>query len=268
MFKDLYAPIPDVGRYLLRLQYDGPVQINRTTLDTLMLSHLQNVPFENIDIFDAHQPISLGIPSLFEKIVLRRRGGYCFELNGLFMALLTALGYSCYAVAARVLAGKDYLPPLAHRASVVTIDGERYFSDVGFGGLMADCSLKLDETSEQMTRQGVFRFASSGAESTLLQKTQTGDVPLISFADRPVDPVDFVTMNHYFSASPESYFKSRRMVHLLTQSGRVCLDNNLLKRAGEASVVLKTRKQIAEVLCETFGILIDEMCLQPNERIN
>jgi N-hydroxyarylamine O-acetyltransferase len=92
MFEELYAPLPDAEQYLQRIRYNGPVRDDRETLDALVRAHLTSVPFEDIDIYDLRLPIALGIPALFDKIVTRHRGGYCFELNGLFMSLLTRLG--------------------------------------------------------------------------------------------------------------------------------------------------------------------------------
>jgi N-hydroxyarylamine O-acetyltransferase len=218
---------------------------------------LTSVPFENIDIYDLRQPIALGIPALYDKIVTRRRGGYCFELNALFMSLLTELGFTCYAVAARVLNDKGYVPPLSHRATVVTIGGERYYCDVGFGGTMASCCLAFDSPGYQTTERGLFRFSPGEGQTTLILNTSKGEVPLLSVADRPVDPVDFIPLNYYTCSSPGSYFLSRRMAHLLTDGGRVSLEENELRRTGEPSVTLDTREEIAGALFEVFGISID-----------
>ncbi len=115
MFEALYLPVPEADLYLRRMRYDGPVRTERDVLDLLIRAHLQSVPFENIDIYDRRLPIPLGIPALFDKIVTRRRGGYCFELNGLFMALLSALGFSCYAVAAWRTAAWNWMPPAGRK---------------------------------------------------------------------------------------------------------------------------------------------------------
>lgn len=263
MFEELYAPVPDAELYLQRIRYSGPVRNDRETLDALVRAHLTSVPFENIDIYDLGLPIDIGIPALFDKIVARRRGGYCFELNGLFMSLLTKLGFACHAVAARVLSNRDYTPPLSHRATVVAISGERYYCDVGFGGTMAPCSLALDDPRFQATERGLFRFApGAGQTLTLILNTSKGELPLLSVADRPVDPVDFIPLNFYTSTSPGSLFRNRRMAHLLTEGGRVSLDENELRRTGEPPVTLRTREEIAGALIELFGISVDREALR------
>jgi N-hydroxyarylamine O-acetyltransferase len=263
MFESLYVPLPDVGRYLRRMRYDGPIHSGKDVLDALIRAHITSIPFENIDICDFHRPVSLGIPALFEKIVIRRRGGYCFELNALFMSLLTALGFSCQAVAARVLMNRDYFPPLSHRATVVTIGGERLFCDVGFGGPMAGSSLKLDSPCWQASWNGVYAFKQNGDEIMLSMQYDTGEKPLLSFSDRPVDPVDFVALNHYCSSSPDSVFLSSRKVHLSTDFGRISMEDNELRHTGSPPVVLKTREQTAAALAEVFGIEVDKDDLEP-----
>jgi N-hydroxyarylamine O-acetyltransferase len=258
MFEELYTPLPDAEQYLQRIRYDGPVRGDRETLDALVRAHLISVPFENIDIYDRRLPIDLGIPALFDKIVTRRRGGYCFELNGLFMSLLTELGFTCHAVAARVLGDKNYTPPLSHRATVVTIGGERYYCDVGFGGAMAPCSLAFDDPGLQATERGLFRFAPGGGQTTaLILKTSKGEVPLLSVADRPMDPVDFIPLNFYTSTFPGSLFQNHRMAHLLSEGGRVSLEGNELRRTGEPPITLASREEIAGALSKEFGITVD-----------
>lgn len=262
MFEELYVPLPDAELYLERIGFGAPVRNDRETLDALVHAHLYSVPFENIDVYDLRLPISLGIPALSDKIVTRRRGGYCFELNSLFMSLLTALGFSCHAVSARVLNDKGYIPPYSHRATVVTIGGRRHYCDVGFGGTMADCSLEFDAPGFQSTERGQFRFAPEASHMTLILKTSKGETPLLSVADRPVDPVDFVPLNFYTSTSPGSMFVNRRVVHRLTDGGRVSLEDSELRRTGQPPIALRTQEDLAGALFEAFGLSIERKDLR------
>lgn len=263
VFESLYLPIPDVDSYLHRIGFRGPATTDRAVLDHLIQAHLQSVPFENIDIYDRGVPIDLGTPALFKKIVSKRRGGYCFELNSLFMSLLTALGFKCYAVAGRILWKKDYYPPLLHRATIVELDGRRFFCDVAFGGPLAGRSLDMDSAGEQVTETGIFCFLPGKREIELHSRSSDGDIPFISFSDRAVDPVDFVPMNYYCVNSPESFFRSRRMAHLLTEYGRVSLEGNLLRRTGCPTVALENREEIVRALADLFGIHVKATDLQP-----
>jgi arylamine N-acetyltransferase len=121
MFEELYAPLPDKARFLERLGLKDVTEPDLETLNRLILAHQMNVPFENLSVYDAETDVSLDIASLFDKIVVRRRGGYCFELNALFMSLLESLGYDCYPVMVRVVwMSTAYLSPTAPESSPLT----------------------------------------------------------------------------------------------------------------------------------------------------
>ena len=133
MYEKLYEPLPDTAAYLERLGLEPPRELNREYLDGLVYAHQCRIPFENLDVYAFHRPISLGIADLFQKIVMNKRGGYCFEMNALFTALLNALGYHAWACMCRILRSKDYIPPVMHRGVLVELDGQLYFCDVGYG---------------------------------------------------------------------------------------------------------------------------------------
>ena len=111
----------DVARYLQRISYDGPTAPNAETLRRVHLAHMRSVPFENLSVRGG-EPIVLDEEKLFEKIVLRRRGGFCYELNGLFAALLENLGFRVARLAGRV--GVDGIP-FDHMALQVDLDVKR-----------------------------------------------------------------------------------------------------------------------------------------------
>ena len=123
MFEDLYAPLPQVDAYLARIGYEGPVGLTEACLDQLVLRHQLSVPFENLDIRIRKTPVSLGIPQLFDKVVTRGRGGFCYELNGLFRALLEALGFRAWCCSCKVLKGEGPGHPALHRGVVVDLGG-------------------------------------------------------------------------------------------------------------------------------------------------
>ena len=122
----------DVKAYLERIKYRGSLALNAETLRGLQAAHLLAVPFENLSIH-AKQPIVLDDDALFTKIVERGRGGFCYELNGLFAALLRALGFKVEMLSAGVAnAEGGFGPDFDHMALMVTLD-ERWLADVGFG---------------------------------------------------------------------------------------------------------------------------------------
>src|SRR6267378_8550366 len=133
----------DIKAYLERLDYTGPLAANAETLRLLQLAHLRKVPFENLSIHSG-EPIVLNDAALFEKIVSRRRGGFCYELNGLFAALLRTLGFDVAMLSAQVAnAAGVFGPDFDHMALMVTL-AERWLVDVGFGDSFLE-PLKLDE---------------------------------------------------------------------------------------------------------------------------
>ncbi|MBO0885245.1 MAG: arylamine N-acetyltransferase, partial [Mycobacterium sp.] len=142
--------------YLNRIGAAPVDQPDLQTLRRLQYQHLLTVPFENLSIH-LGEPIHLDEDALFEKVVGRRRGGFCYELNGAFAMLLTALGYRVSYLAARVFSGKVPGPPLDHLALRVDLD-RPYLVDVGFGAL-SNHPLLLDSRNEQHDRAGRFRLA-------------------------------------------------------------------------------------------------------------
>ena len=123
----------DRHAYLARIGYEGAVLRPCETLCALHRAHALTVPFENLDIH-LGRSISLDPSDLFRKIVLSRRGGYCFELNGLFALLLENLGFSVTRLAARVLYGAEGVRPRSHQLLLVQLGAGSWIADVGFGG--------------------------------------------------------------------------------------------------------------------------------------
>lgn len=119
--------------YLKRLGISLPDQLSSGFLDKLIQTHLYKIPFENLDLIKDHKVITTDLETVYQKIVLGSRGGYCFELNALFLGLLRGLGYTAYPIACRVLMRPGLRMP-THRASVVCLEDRKYFCDVGYGG--------------------------------------------------------------------------------------------------------------------------------------
>jgi N-hydroxyarylamine O-acetyltransferase len=123
----------DVQAYLDRIEYRGPFDPNFEMLRQLHLAHLVHVPFENLSIH-AHKPIVLNDSALFEKIVTRRRGGFCYELNGLFAALLRELGFEVAMLSAQVAGNQnEFSRDFDHMTLRVALNQEQWLADVGFG---------------------------------------------------------------------------------------------------------------------------------------
>ena len=262
MYNPLYAPIPDTEKYLERIGMQSFEKPDKATLDALILAHLRTVPFENLDIFDADIGTNLNIESLFEKIVLKRRGGYCFELNAAFTALLEGLGYDCCPVAVRVVWNATRFMPLSHRAAIVTIDGVRYFADVGFGGPSPQGSLLIDEPGEQPSGSNVFLVERGGEHGTVIFRVVDGKKEqLLMFLENRCDPIDFLAPNSHLSLSHYSGFRKGRLANVVTPTGNKTLSGNVLTintTGGEpVQQTLETEAEIRSALKEHFGIDVD-----------
>lgn len=247
----------DVDAYLERIGYQGPLAPTAETLRRLHVAHLLAVPFENLSIH-AHEPIVLEDESLFDKVVARRRGGFCYELNGLFAALLRALGFRVEMLSAGVAkqAG-GFGPEFDHMALLVTLE-ERWLADVGFGDSFVE-PLLLDVRAEQAQGAGAFRIDEEGAgRLVLLWKKAGGEwEPQYRFGLEPHAYADYAEMCHFQQTSPESHFTRNRVCSRLTPEGRVTLSGPRLitTRGGEkVERQLAGEDEYAAALLEHFGV--------------
>ncbi|MFD3725161.1 arylamine N-acetyltransferase [Streptomyces sp. NPDC058671] len=169
-------------------------------------AHVGAVPFENLDVV-LGKPVLLDLKSLQGKLVERRRGGYCYEQNSLFAAVLERIGFAVAARGARNRSRGAVLPPVTHALLVVTIEGEEWLADVGFGwqGPLEPVPLHAGAR----VQQGGWTFA-IGAEDegihVLRSLRPQGWTDLYAFAPQTLYPGDFVVMNHYSSSHPQSRF--------------------------------------------------------------
>ncbi|HWS86646.1 MAG TPA: arylamine N-acetyltransferase [Pyrinomonadaceae bacterium] len=224
----------NVEAYLERIDYRGPLAPTAETLRRLHVAHLLAVPFENLSIH-AGEPVVLDDEALFDKVVARRRGGFCYELNGLFAALLRALGFRVEMLSARV-ARRDggFGPEFDHMALLVNLE-ERRLADVGFGDSFAE-PLLLDERGEQRQGSRSFRIEEDGGRLVYSMKEAGGDwEPQYRFGLEPHAYEDYAEMCRFHQTSPESHFTRGRVCSLLTPEGRVTLSGSRLitTRGGE-----------------------------------
>lgn len=261
MFEEFYAPLPEPARFLKRMGLVDVTTPDLETLNRLIHAHNMNVPFENLSVYDADTGAALDIASLYDKIVVRRRGGYCFELNALFMSLLQSLGYDCYPVMVRVVwMAKEYRP-ITHRAGIVTIDGVRYFVDVGFGGPSPRTAVRLDDPNPQTSGPNDFVFDKApDGDFIIYRLTGEGREQLLKFSDRYCENVDFLAPNEYQSRNENSGFKKMRMVNISRENGSAAINGNVLRIHKDGAVeeaVLDTEDKLRQALKEHFGIVVD-----------
>jgi len=270
----------DIQTYFKRINYHGPLDPTAETLRELHVAHLLAVPFENLNI-GLGWPIVLDEAALFEKIVVRRRGGFCYELNGLFSALLRALGFDVTLLSAGVArADGGFGPEFDHLTLLVrsplsvvrgqlrrtandrsrTMDHGRsatWLADVGFGDSFRE-PLRFDEPGEQWQGERGYRIAREGEYLTLLQREGAGDWEAqYRFTRQPRRIAEFAGMCHYHQTSPESSFTRKRVCTRATPTGRSTLsDMRLITTIGSErqEQLLADEAEYRSALREHFGI--------------
>ena len=212
----------NIQDYLKRINYRGSIVPSAQTLRDLQLAHLQAVPFENLSIH-ANQPIVLNDKALFEKIVKRRRGGFCYELNGLFAALLRELGFKVDMLSARVANAQGELgPEFDHMTLLVSLE-DRWLADVGFGDSFL-LPLLLDERGEQVQGNVSYQILAEDDGFSLMQRNPDDQWRLqYRFTLKPYTFSAYEAMCRYHQTSPESHFTSGRVCTRATPQGRITL---------------------------------------------
>jgi N-hydroxyarylamine O-acetyltransferase len=247
----------NVATYLKRINYDGPTQPTAETLRELHRAHLLAVPFENLDIHLGREIVLDGERS-YAKVVEQRRGGFCYELNGAFGGLLTALGFNVKMLAAGVgRADGSFGPLFDHMALRVELD-EPWLADVGFGEGFRE-PLRLDVAGEQAQAFGTYRIRRDGEWRVLERRDGEAWPSEYRFMLQPYEYTDYAEMCRYHQTSPQSSFTQKRVCTLATPDGRVTLTNNrLITTAGGARQEreLTSESEIAATLRDQFGVVL------------
>jgi N-hydroxyarylamine O-acetyltransferase len=205
--------------------------------------------------------IDLAPEAIFDKLVRRRRGGYCFEHNGLFLEVLTALGFAVRPLSARgrILPPPGQIPPRTHMLLEVHVGGERWLADVGVGALSLTSAIRFAIDEEQPTPhepRRIIREAEHWLHQARLGDTWT-DVYELTGEEMP--PIDREVGNWYTSAHPQSHFRNILIVaRAAPNGGRVTLRDGELKRRGrdgraEAQTV-ESAEQLLAVLRDEFDL--------------
>lgn len=272
------APSPgadmDVPAYLQRIRYLGSLTpgtdrlgidrsgIDRPSVDllrSLHRAHLFTVPFENLDIYLGRK-IVCDEERILHKIVNEHRGGFCYELNGAFAALLRALGFRVTLLSARV-AREDgsYGPEFDHLTLCVDLD-EPWLADVGFGEGFLE-PLRLEPDMEQAQRERTYRLTRIDERLVVEVMAEGRWKREYAFTVQPRELSDFAGMCHYHQTSPESHFTRHRICSLATPEGRVTLsDEKLIETRGNLREerLLSGDQEWRVKLRERFGVVLPE----------
>jgi N-hydroxyarylamine O-acetyltransferase len=229
-------------KYLDRINYAGSREPVLQTLTKLQKTHLLYVPFENLDIHN-NVPIELNIGKIYKKVVEHRRGGFCYELNGLFYVLLCELGFDAKLISARVFKGNGrYTPEFDHLTLIVKIDDTDYLTDVGFGEFIFE-PLKLELGLVQNDARGKFVIDKYRNGYFRVTKLELGkSVPAFIFKNQAREFQDYEGMNKYHQTNHDSPFMKKRLISAPTENGRITITGNILKIKENDSL---TEKELA-----------------------
>jgi N-hydroxyarylamine O-acetyltransferase len=219
----------DLAAYTARVGYTGPLTHSLETLRGLHRAQAYHIPFENLDVH-LNRPIGLGAASLVQKLVHEQRGGYCYELNGLFRLVLEALGFSVTCLVGRNLLAGPPLRPRAHQVLLVQAEGQPWLVDLGFGtnGLIEPIPLVVGPEHRQAFDS--YRLQPAPQHNYHLQLHMQGAwQTLYTFTLDEAEPSDYQMMNFYYSQSPDSPFRKQRICTLAAPDFRVSLVDQELK---------------------------------------
>ncbi|WP_242919937.1 arylamine N-acetyltransferase family protein [Pontibacter liquoris] len=248
----------NIQLYLDRINYKNQVTVSKEVLFDLQAAHLLSIPFENLDIHYAHQ-IRLELDSIYKKIVLNGRGGFCYELNGLFYHLLKCIGFDVQMISGRGYT-KDgsYGAEYDHLAIVATIDAKKYLVDVGFGKFSYK-PLEITLGVNLVDAFGLFRFDKAQDGYLRINLIENGLlVPQYLFEIKEREFREFEGMCEFHQTSKESHFTTKKVVSIVTKTGRKTLTNNQIKISdGDTERITEFEEELFDVnLKEYFDIEI------------
>ena len=258
-----------VDKYLERIGYEGRLSKDSATLAGLQSAHLRTVPYENLDLY-YRRDFTLAYGELYDKIVNRHRGGYCFELNGLYGWLLRMLGFRTEEYLGRWLKNEQLeVPKRRHRIIKVYTDDGVFISDVGVGQRtpLAPLEFKYDAIQN---REGVnYRIVKDERLFNIVQQeSDDGFVNFYSFDEAPQENIDFEYPHYYWSHNDASFFLNCLIVHIPTDCGRNCISSSLNPETGTSMPLLSigkpdgtsektflySKQELSKALLDYFGI--------------
>ncbi|MBD3884183.1 arylamine N-acetyltransferase [Phormidium tenue FACHB-886] len=251
----------NLDAYFQRIGYDGERTPTLDTLRAIQLRHAETIAFENLNPF-LKQPVPLDLPSLQQKLVYERRGGYCFEQNSLLRAVLLALGFQVTSLAARVLWNlpEGTVTPRSHMLLRIDINAQPYLVDVGFGGLTLTAPLSLVPDIEQHTPHELFRLLA--ADNGYIMQAKIGETwnSLYRFDLQEQQLPDYEVTNWYLSNHPNSLFINTLIVARPDSDRRYALRNNQLTihhlNGQTERRTLKTAAELRAVLEDVFHLTL------------
>lgn len=254
---------PFLDAYFARIHYTSTPAVNLETLRQLHLLHNSAIPFENIDVVLPRE-IELSDEAILNKLVLARRGGYCFEQNGLFERALRETGFKVRSLLGRVvLANPPQMPPRTHRLLLVELQGEQWIADVGFGGQTLTAPVRLQAAVEQSTPHGLYRLEQAGPDWVLQFRHHDRWQSMYQFEMGAQYRADFVMGNFHSAHWPQSHFRHHLlMCRHLPDGGKLTLTNYHFTHWRDGHVVqeeiLPDARALYDAMQQRFGLGVDD----------
>jgi N-hydroxyarylamine O-acetyltransferase len=247
----------NIQGYLADVSIKQPPEVSINFMKDLQNAHLGIFPFSNLGVL-LHENLSLESQVLFERVVTKRRGGYCFEQNKVFFEILKCFGFHCEIVLGRVLHNRNIDVPRTHRITRVTIDDRKYLVDVGFGQLCPREPLLHDCDKPQDLGDSIYRIIQPDSGRYLLQmKAADGWFTLYSFDNGMYTEADCLCGHHYSSTHPDSAFVNNLVISLKTYDDVRLLRNGEFHRVQEgetAITAISSEDLLGILLMQEFGI--------------
>ncbi|HVU15892.1 MAG TPA: arylamine N-acetyltransferase [Candidatus Didemnitutus sp.] len=250
----------DLDTYLARIGFGGPLRADLATLGALSSAHARAIPFENLDVL-LGRGIRLEVSSLERKLVHDRRGGYCFEQNGLLLEVLRQIGFAATPLSARVRLqrARDFIPPRTHLFLRVDLDGASWLADVGIGSFSLTAPIRLLTDLEQPTPHETRRLVREGP--LWFHQVRLAGVwqDVYDFTLEEMPPIDRELANWYTSTHPDSKFRQNLSVARADTDGRrrSLLNREFTRRdatgRGETTM-LSSPAELRQCLAENFGL--------------
>jgi len=243
--------------YFDRIGYSGDAKADIATVTRMMRCQLFSVPFENLDV-QAGKIVSLVPEEIVDKIIVRNRGGYCFEVNGLFAMALQALGIPYHFVAARPMI-YPVRKPRTHMAIIVKADGEDWLCDLGFGSYGIRAPMRINLLDAEIRQDfDMFKLSKTNEREYLLQAlVEEKWADQFAFDLSPQEWIDFAPANYFSSTYPDAIFVQKLLVILHNPNGREILFDNMLKSVTEGRVEKQTIRpeDTASILSSRFRLI-------------
>jgi N-hydroxyarylamine O-acetyltransferase len=246
----------DLSNYFRRIDYTGPAAADTGTLQAIMRHQLFTVPFENLDV-QAGKVVSLVPEEITDKLIQQERGGYCYEVNGLFAMALEALGIPYRFVAARPM----FYPvrrPKTHMAVVAEVEGRQWLCDLGFGSYGIRAPIALDDLDRDIIQDfDTFRLSRDASGEYLLQAKVEGEwCNQYGFDLSPQAWIDFAPANYLNATHPDAIFVQKLLIVQHLPEGRMILLGNTLKTVTANGVEKQhlTDNEVADLLKNRFGL--------------